>query len=178
MKKVLLLLACVAVMFAAEVEVGKNEQIIVGAEKKLQGCGTEKQKKPLPLSSIFLEKVRKEVIGLTANELNSMIEKKEVFYLIDIRDSKQFERGQIDYDNLYNIDRGHLEYEIEKVVKNKDDKIVLYCCTGRRSALSVKTLKDMGYTNVSHLDKGLSDWVDQRFPLLTQYGVMKLEEKE
>lgn len=143
--------------------------------KILPGCKVEKAKKITPLSTIYLENARKEVKGLSSNDLYSMINKKEQFFLIDIRDPKQYERGQIDYDNLHNIDRGHLEFEIEKVVKNKDDKIVLYCCTGRRSAISAKVLQDMGYTNVSHLENGLSTWVDERFPLLTQYGVMKLD---
>lgn len=152
-----------------------HEQDHTAPSKILPGCKVEKAKKITPLSTIYLDNARKETKGLTSNELYSMINKKEQFFLIDIRDPKQYERGQIDYENLHNIDRGHLEFEIEKVVKNKDDKIVLYCCTGRRSAISAKVLQDMGYTNVSHLEHGLSTWVDERFPLLTQYGVMKLD---
>lgn len=123
----------------------------------------------------YLDKTKTEIKLLCNKTLMSMIEKGEKFVLIDIRDPKQFERGQIDSENTINIDRGHLEFEIEKQVKDKDTKVVLYCCTGRRSALSTKALQDMGYTNVYSLEGGVIDWVDARLPLFTKYGVMRLE---
>jgi rhodanese-related sulfurtransferase len=38
---------------------------------------------------------------------------------------------------------------------NKEKRIILYCASSGRSALAVKTLKEMGYTNVAHIDGGL-----------------------
>ena len=41
---------------------------------------------------------------------------------------------------------------------NKDKRIILHCASGGRSALAAKTLKDMGYNNVAHLDGGIKAW--------------------
>ena len=37
--------------------------------------------------------------------------------------------------------------------------IILYCHSGARSALASKTLKDMGYTKVSHMKGGFKQWM-------------------
>ncbi len=39
-----------------------------------------------------------------------------------------------------------------------DRRIVLHCSGGRRSALAVALLQDMGYTNVAHLESGFEGW--------------------
>jgi rhodanese-related sulfurtransferase len=42
---------------------------------------------------------------------------------------------------------------------------VLYCNLGWRSALAAKTLQDMGLTNVSHIDGGMTAWKDEGGPV-------------
>tara|TARA_B100001123_G_scaffold231019_1_gene259687 strand:+ start:500 stop:886 length:387 start_codon:yes stop_codon:yes gene_type:complete len=80
--------------------------------------------------------------------------------LIDIRDKVELQRlGRIE--NSYNISRGLLEFSIhpesafvqqEKIDLNKE--IVLFCAAGGRSALAAKTLKEMGFEKVSHIEGG------------------------
>ncbi len=80
--------------------------------------------------------------------------------LIDIRDSNELQKeGMIE--NSYNISRGLLEFSIhpdsayaqrEKLDFNKE--LVLFCAAGGRSALAAKTLKEMGFKNVSHVEGG------------------------
>jgi rhodanese-related sulfurtransferase len=166
MKKILLSIGLVTAIFASE-DINTTMETT-----QLKGCGKDLVCKTL--SCKYLEDANKIIHSIEPKDLNQMILKNEDFVLVDLRDSKQFERGQIDYKNLHNIDRGYLEFKIEDVAKDKNTKIVLYCCTGKRSALSAKVLEEMGYTNVMSLSGGISDWVDQRFPLLTQYGIMKL----
>ena len=82
--------------------------------------------------------------------------------LIDIRDAIELQKtGKIE--NSSNIPRGLLEFWIhpdseffrnEKLDKNKE--IVLFCAAGGRSALAAKTLKNMGFKNVSHIDGGFA----------------------
>lgn len=82
--------------------------------------------------------------------------------LIDIRDKNELEKtGRIE--NSHNISRGLLEFSIhpdsafaqnEKLNPNKE--IVLFCAAGGRSALAAKTLKDMGFEKVSHVEGGFS----------------------
>ena len=80
--------------------------------------------------------------------------------LIDIRDAVELQReGRVE--NSFHISRGLLEFSIhpesaysqrEKLDPNKE--MVLFCAAGGRSALAAKTLKEMGFINVSHVDGG------------------------
>ena len=80
--------------------------------------------------------------------------------LIDIRDKAEVEKlGKIE--NSLNISRGLLEFSIHPesvfVQNQKIDltkEIVLFCAAGGRSALAAKTLKEMGFEKVSHIEGG------------------------
>ena len=82
--------------------------------------------------------------------------------LIDIRDIRELEKmGRIE--NSHHIPRGMLEFWIDpdspyfkegKIDMNKE--MVLFCAGGLRSALATKSLKDMGFEKISHIDGGFS----------------------
>ena len=88
------------------------------------------------------------------------LSKNEKCNLIDIRDKAEIENlGKIE--NSFHISRGLLEFSIHPdsayVQNNNLDlnkEIVLFCAAGGRSALAVKTLKEMGFKNVSHIEGG------------------------
>ena len=92
--------------------------------------------------------------------------------LIDIRDKMELQRrGRIE--NSYNISRGLLEFSIhpesafvlqEKLDLNKE--IVLFCAAGGRSALAAKTLKEMGFKNVSHVAGGFGAMLVSGFKVI------------
>lgn len=54
-------------------------------------------------------------------------------------------------------------YHIPALQPNK--RTVLYCAAGGRSALGVRALKDLGYTNVAHLDGGFKAWAGAGKPV-------------
>ena len=80
--------------------------------------------------------------------------------LIDIRDIRELEQeGRVE--NSHHIPRGMLEFWLDpesayfksgKFDHNKE--IVLFCAGGLRSALAAKSLKDMGFEKISHIDGG------------------------
>tara|TARA_B100000579_G_scaffold414811_1_gene408805 strand:+ start:36 stop:419 length:384 start_codon:yes stop_codon:yes gene_type:complete len=92
--------------------------------------------------------------------------------LIDIRDAIELQKtGKIE--NSSNIPRGLLEFWIhpdseffrnEKLDVNKE--LVLFCAAGGRSALAAKTLQDMGFKNVSHIDGGFSLMKNRGFKVI------------
>ena len=92
--------------------------------------------------------------------------------LIDIRDSIELQKtGRIE--NSHNISRGLLEFLIHpesnfvqnhKIDLNKE--IVLFCAAGGRSALAAKTLKEMGFENVSHVEGGFGLMKDSGFKVI------------
>jgi len=91
--------------------------------------------------------------------------------LIDIRDFNELEReGKIE--NSLHISRGLFEFSIqpdspyvqrEKLDLNKE--IVLFCAAGGRSALAAKTLKDMGFKKVSHIEGGFTAMKNSGFKI-------------
>ena len=92
--------------------------------------------------------------------------------LIDIRDIRELERdGRIE--NSHHIPRGMLEFWLDpnssyfqkgKIDQNKE--MVLFCAGGLRSALAAKTLKDMGFKKVSHMDGGFSAIRQSKFKIV------------
>ena len=82
--------------------------------------------------------------------------------LIDIRDIRELQNdGRIE--NSWHIPRGMLEFWLDpESVYFKDGKLdmdkemVLFCAGGLRSALAAKSLKEMGYKKVSHIEGGFT----------------------
>ncbi|MDC1387946.1 rhodanese-like domain-containing protein [bacterium] len=82
--------------------------------------------------------------------------------LIDIREKGELDKtGRIENSN--HIPRGMLEFWLDpegpyfksgKIDINKE--MVLFCAGGLRSALAAKSLKEMGFENVSHIDGGFA----------------------
>ena len=112
-------------------------------------------------SQTLVQEALKMVKTITPEEALEKLEKKQC-NLIDIRDTLELQReGAIE--NSFHISRGLLEFllhpespyiEREKLDLNKE--IILFCAAGARSALGVKTLKDMGFENVSHIAGGFN----------------------
>ena len=92
--------------------------------------------------------------------------------LIDIRDIRELEReGKLD--NSIHIPRGMLEFWLDpespyfKEGKlDVEKEMVLFCAGGLRSALAAKTLKDMGFEKVSHIDGGFGALKQSKFKII------------
>ena len=92
--------------------------------------------------------------------------------LIDIRDIRELEKeGRVENSN--HIPRGMLEFWLDpespyfkegRLDMNKE--MVLFCAGGVRSALAAKTLKDMGFENVSHIDGGFGALRNSKFKIV------------
>ena len=82
--------------------------------------------------------------------------------LIDIREKGELDKtGRVE--NSHHIPRGMLEFWLDPespYFKNgnldMEKEIVLFCAGGLRSALAAKSLKEMGFENVSHIDGGFA----------------------
>ena len=110
-------------------------------------------------SQVLVNEAAKQIKTLNAAEANKLLEKGEITF-IDIRDIRElWKEGTLK--GAIHIPRGMLEfwldpessyYKEKKIGEIK--KIVLYCALGMRSALAAKSLQDMGFTNVAHVDDG------------------------
>jgi len=63
--------------------------------------------------------------------------------LIDVRTPQEFAQGHIA--GAINIDHSVIAQEIAKAKVSKDDNVILYCRSGRRSEIALNTLHKMGY---------------------------------
>lgn len=84
--------------------------------------------------------------------------KEKLVYIIDVRSSQEFEEGHLD--GAINISVYNIENEVEKIIKNKEDIIIVYCSSGTRSKNAKNILEKLGYTNVYNLKNGIDKlWV-------------------
>ena len=113
----------------------------------------------------------KEIKTINADEAFQMVQDKNC-NLIDIRESNELENtGTVQ--GASHIPRGMLEVYLDPnspVFKNgqidQNKEFVLFCAGGVRSALAVKSLKDMGYQKVSHIDGGFGSIASSNFKII------------
>ena len=107
----------------------------------------------------LVEEAKKEIQTLSPSEVKNLAVKKEIT-LIDVRDIRElWKEGTVE--DSKHIPRGMLEFWLDqessyyKANKINDiKKMVLFCALGLRSALATKSLQDMGFKNVAHVDGG------------------------
>ena len=112
-----------------------------------------------------------EIKTIDAGEAYQMVQNKNC-NLIDIRESNELENtGRVE--GASHIPRGMLEVYLDpnspifqngKIDQNKE--FVLFCAGGVRSALAAKSLKDMGYQKVSHIDGGFGSIASSKFKII------------
>ena len=121
-------------------------------------------------SQTLVAEALKEINTISSDEAYEKCNKNEC-NLIDIRDVRELEReGRIQDSN--HIPRGMLEFWLDpdgayfkqgKLDLNKE--MVLFCAGGMRSALAAKSLKDMGFKKISHIDGGFSALKQSKFKI-------------
>tara|TARA_B100000242_G_C42617246_1_gene291044 strand:- start:59 stop:457 length:399 start_codon:yes stop_codon:yes gene_type:complete len=112
-------------------------------------------------SQKLVEEANKLIKTLKAEEVKTQNDNGEIT-LIDIRDIRElWKEGTIE--NSQHIPRGMLEFWLDpessyfnsnKLKETK--KMVLFCAGGLRSALATKSLQEMGFSNVAHVEGGFS----------------------
>ena len=112
-------------------------------------------------SQTLVSEALSEVKTITADEALKLLNEDKCT-LIDIREKGELDKtGRIENSN--HIPRGMLEFWLDpegpyfksgKIDMNKE--MVLFCAGGLRSALAAKSLKEMGFEKVSHIDGGFA----------------------
>ena len=113
----------------------------------------------------------KHIKTISANEAFELVNDDKC-NLIDIRDIRELDRdGKLE--NAKHIPRGMLEFWLDpESAYFKDGKLdlnkemVLFCAGGLRSALAAKSLKDMGFEKVSHVDGGFGAIKQSKFKIV------------
>ena len=122
-------------------------------------------------SSELVNKALKEIKTISTEEAHTMM-KDGKSNLIDIRDIRELQNeGKVE--GAIHIPRGMLEFWLDpesiyfKEGKlDLDKEMVLFCAGGLRSALAAKTLKDMGFDKVSHINGGFGSIKQSKFKIV------------
>ncbi|MEM6770242.1 MAG: rhodanese-like domain-containing protein [Bacteroidota bacterium] len=79
----------------------------------------------------------------------------ENFVLLDVRED--YERAEFNIGGIH-IPLGELTASFDKLAKHKDEEIVVYCRSGKRSAMAAHLLGQSGFSNVRNLEGGMLAW--------------------
>jgi len=93
-----------------------------------------------------VEACRSAVNECDGPELATMLSEGMAGVVIDVRETDEFERGHLK--GAVHVSKGVLERDIEALMPDVQQRVVLYCGGGFRSAIAAASLVDMGYTDV------------------------------
>jgi len=121
-----------------------------------------------PVSEVVAE-AKYQIRSLSVGEAQTMQQEGDAL-LVDIRDIRELNReGRIP--GAYHAPRGMLEFWIDpaspyhKPDLTTDKTLILFCASAWRSALSVKTLQDMGVENIAEMEGGFKSWRESGAPV-------------
>ena len=122
-------------------------------------------------SQTLVSEALDQIKTISTDEAHKMVSENQC-NLIDIRDIRELEKeGRVE--NSQHIPRGMLEFWLDpESVYFKEGKLdlhkemVLFCAGGLRSALAAKSLKDMGFEKVSHIDGGFGAIKEGKFKII------------
>ena len=80
---------------------------------------------------------------------------KKDYVLLDVRES--YERDEFNIGGIH-IPLGEITASFDKLASHKDEEIVVYCRSGKRSAMAQHLLQQAGFSNVRNLNGGMMAW--------------------
>ena len=94
-------------------------------------------------------------VNITAEEAKQIMDTEEDYIILDVRTQEEYDQGHIPGAIL--IFDTEIKHKAEEVMMDKDQLILVYCRSGRRSKLAAEALAELGYTNIKEFG-GIIDW--------------------
>ena len=94
-------------------------------------------------------------VNITAEEAKQIMDTKEGYIILDVRTQEEYDEGHIP--GATQISHEEIAEKAEEVLTDKDQLILVYCRSGRRSKIAAEALVDLGYTNIKEFG-GIIDW--------------------
>lgn len=98
---------------------------------------------------------RKTFETITPESAKSLMDSETDYIILDVRTASEYSEGHIQ--NAVLIPDYEIEARAQGELKDKNQLILVYCRSGRRSKIAAQTLADLGYTNVNEFG-GIIDW--------------------
>lgn len=94
-------------------------------------------------------------VNITAEEAKQIMDSEEGYIILDVREQDEYDAGHIPGAIL--IPYTQIEEKAEEVLTDKNQLILVYCRSGRRSKIAAEALAELGYTNIKEFG-GIIDW--------------------
>ncbi len=94
-------------------------------------------------------------LNITAEEAKQIMDSEEGYIILDVRTQEEYDQGHIP--GAIVISHEEIAEKAEDVLTDKDQLILVYCRSGRRSKIAAEALVELGYTNIREFG-GISDW--------------------
>ena len=94
-------------------------------------------------------------MNITAEEAKEIMDSQEGYVILDVREQDEYDAGHIPGAIL--IPYTQIEDKADEMLPDKDQQILVYCRSGRRSKIAAEALVELGYTNIKEFG-GIIDW--------------------
>ena len=94
-------------------------------------------------------------VNITAEEAKQIMDSEEGYIILDVRTQEEYDQGHIP--GAIVISHEEIAEKSEDVLTDKDQLILVYCRSGRRSKIAAEALVELGYTNIKEFG-GIIDW--------------------
>jgi molybdopterin/thiamine biosynthesis adenylyltransferase/rhodanese-related sulfurtransferase len=112
-----------------------------------------------PTGAEYIKQVKQQIREVDPSEVHELVG--DGVTLVDVRESEEVAAGKVP--GAIHVPRGYLESRIEGALPDRDQRVVLYCASGVRSALAASTLQQLGYRDVSSMTGGITLWKDRGY---------------
>ena len=102
---------------------------------------------------------------MTPAQFAEVIEDPSVI-ILDVRTAQEFETGFIE--GAINIDIQSHDYADRIAALDKSAHYAVYCRSGNRSSYACQDLKELGITQIDHLEHGIIAWTDKNYPVFVE----------
>ena len=122
----------------------KKLTLILLAVMLLTACGQDKENDK---GAVY--------VNITAEEAKQIMDSEEGYIILDARTQEEYDAGHIP--GAIVISHDEIAEKAEEVLTDKDQLILVYCRSGRRSKIAAEALVELGYTNIKEFG-GIIDW--------------------
>ncbi len=118
--------------------------LILLAVMLLTACGQDKKNEQ---ETVYMT--------ISAEEAKQIMDSEEGYVILDVRTQEEYDEGHIP--GAIVIPLAEIEDRAEEELTDKDQLILVYCRSGRRSKMAAEALVQLGYTNIKEFG-GILDW--------------------
>ena len=94
-------------------------------------------------------------MNITAEEAKAIMDSEDGYIILDVRTQEEYDQGHIP--GAIVISHEEIMEKAEDVLTDKEQLILVYCRSGRRSKIAAEALVELGYTNIKEFG-GIIDW--------------------